>query len=153
MVCMGNVCRSPMAQQVTVALAHKAGLGSDVISVDSAGTRVGGGGAPIDPRARALLSQNGYPVGRGRARQIVDKDFAACAMVLAMDQSNMNDLRRLCPGEHVHKLRLLMEFAPGAGALDIPDPYYGSVQGFERVLALCEAGARGLVEHLKTLPR
>lgn len=152
MVCMGNVCRSPMAQFVAVHLARQAGLG-DAIQVDSAGTHAGRGGAPIDPRAKTALVQRGYPVGKGRARQVADKDFERFDMVLAMDHSNMNELRQLCPGEHSHKLRLLMEFAPAVGALEIPDPYYGSVQGFEKVLDLCEAGVRGLLDYVKTIPR
>ena len=149
MVCMGNVCRSPMAQCVALHLAVQSGL-AETLQVDSAGTHAGRGGAPIDPRARTLLTQRGYPVGKGRARQVSDKDFERFDMVLAMDQSNMNDLRQLCPGEHSHKLRLLLEFAPAAGTLEIPDPYYGSVAGFERVLGLCEAGARGLLAQIKT---
>ena len=149
MVCMGNVCRSPMAQFVAQHLASQAGL-ADAILVDSAGTQAGRGGAPIDPRARALLTQRGYPVGKGRARQVRDGDFERFDMILAMDQSNMNELRGLCPGEHSHKLRLLLEFAPAEGTLEVPDPYYGSVQGFERVLGLCEAGVSGLLAQIKT---
>ena len=151
MVCMGNVCRSPMAQWITLHLASQAGLAKE-IQVDSAGTHAGGGGQPIDPRAKTVLTQRGYPVGKGRARQIGDKDFDRFDMILAMDHANMTELRQLCPGEHTHKLRLLMEFAPAAGVLEVPDPYYGSVAGFERVLGLCEAGARGLLGQLKTAP-
>jgi protein-tyrosine phosphatase len=152
MVCMGNVCRSPMAQFVARYLAKQAGL-ADTILVDSAGTHAGRGGAPIDPRAVTVLSQRGYPVRKGRARQIGDKDFAKFDMILAMDQANMSDLRQLCPGEHTYKLRLLLEFAPAAGTMEIPDPYYGSVAGFERVLDLCEAGVSGLVAHCLAMPK
>ncbi len=70
-------------------------------------------------------------------------------MVLAMDQSNMTALQRICLPEHAHKLRMFLEFAPETGLIEVPDPYFGAVQGFERVLDLCEAGARGLVHHLK----
>ena len=62
-----------------------------------------------------------------------------------MDQSNLDDLRRICPTEHVHKLRLFLEFAPELGLREVPDPYYGGPQGFEHVLDLCEAAARGLI--------
>ena len=149
---MGNVCRSPMAQWVALHLAAQAGIGKD-IQVDSAGTHAGGGGAPMDSRAKTVLTQRGYPMGKGRARQIGDRDFDKFDLILAMDQSNMSDLRQLCPGEHTHKLRLLLEFAPAAGAMEIPDPYYGSIQGFEKVLDLCEAGVGGLVAELKARPR
>ena len=141
-----------MAQWVALHLASQAGVGKD-IQVDSAGTHASGGGAPMDPRAKTVLTQRGYPVGKGRARQIGDKDFDKFDMILAMDQSNMGDLRQLCPGEHTHKLRLLLEFAPATGVMEIPDPYYGSIQGFEKVLDLCEASVRGLVQHLKAMPR
>jgi protein-tyrosine phosphatase len=152
MVCMGNICRSPMAQTVAVHLASQM-LPGLTVQVDSAGTHAGGGGAPIDPRARAALTQRGYPALKVRARQIADKDFARHDMILAMDQSNMSELRQLCPGEHVHKLRLLLEFAPGAHGIEVPDPYYGSAKGFERVLDLCEAGVRGLFDYMRTIPR
>jgi protein-tyrosine phosphatase len=152
MVCMGNICRSPMAQCVALHLASQAGPGMQV-RVDSAGTHAGRGGTPIDPRARAVLTMRGYPVVKGRARQVTDKDFDRFDMVLAMDQSNMNDLRQLCPGEHSHKLRLLLEFAPALGVMEIPDPYYGSAQGFEKVLDLCEAGVQGLLDYIRTIPR
>ena len=152
MVCMGNVCRSPIAQFVTAHLATQAGMAT-TIQVDSAGTHAGRGGEPIDPRARTLLTQRGYPVGKGRARQVTDKDFERFDMVLAMDQANMNQLRQLCPREHSHKLRLLLEFAPATGTLEIPDPYYGSIQGFEKVLDLCEEGVRGLLDYVQTIAR
>lgn len=144
MVCMGNICRSPMAQRV---LEHKlgaAGLGK-VVQVDSAGTHAMRGGESPDPRARAALAARGYPAPRGKPRQIADADFARHQLILAMDQSNMVELRTLCPGEHVHKLRLLMEFAPTPGDLDVPDPYYGSTKGFERVLDLIEPAVDGLI--------
>ena len=152
MVCMGNICRSPMAQTVATQMASqmKPAL---AIQVDSAGTQAGRGGAPIDPRARTALTQRGYPALKLRARQIADKDFDKNDMILAMDQSNMSELRQLCPGEHIHKLRLLLEFAPCAGGIEIPDPYYGSAKGFEHVLDLCEAGVRGLLDYIRTMPR
>lgn len=151
MVCMGNVCRSPMAQSITLHLARAAELkgGCDV---DSAGTHAGHIGEAPDPRAKAALTSHGYPVGKTRSRRVTDRDFARYDLILAMDQANLNDLRELCPNEHAHKLRLLLEFAPDAGVLEVPDPYYGGVQGFERVLELCEAGARGLVAYLETRP-
>lgn len=153
MVCMGNICRSPMAQTVAVHMARQMGPGLTV-QVDSAGTHAGRGGAPIDPRARAVLAARGYPALKLRARQVVDKDFDRHDMILAMDQANMSDLRQFCPGEHTHKLRLLLEFAPQhAQGVEIPDPYFGSAKGFEHVLDLCEAGVQGLLAYVRTLPR
>ena len=151
MVCMGNICRSPMAQIVTLHLARQAGLRE--IEVESAGTHAVRGREPPDPRAKTVLSARGYTAGKTRSRQITDQDFIRYDLILAMDQANLNDLRRLCPNEQTHKLRLFMEFAVGHAARDVPDPYYGGVQGFEHVLDLCEAGARGLLANHQTEPR
>ena len=152
MVCMGNICRSPMAQVVTLRLAEKAGLGRS-IQVDSAGTHAGRGSEPPDPRAKTALIARGYAIGKLRSRQVGEQDFERYDLILAMDQANLNDLRGLCPTEHTHKLRLFLEFAPELELRDVPDPYYGNLQGFERILELCEAGARGLVEHCLAVPR
>lgn len=149
MVCMGNICRSPMAERVAAQLVAQARL-SRACSFASAGTHSAHYKEPPDPRALAVLTRRGYAPGKGRSRPITDKDFAQFDLILAMDQSNMKELRRKCPGEHVHKLRLFLEFAPETGITEVPDPYYGAEQGFERVLDLCEAGSRGLIAHLKT---
>ena len=146
MVCMGNICRSPMAQIVTQHLAQQAGLAHQ-IQVDSAGTHAARSKEPPDPRAKTVLSARGYPIGKTRSRQVTEQDFERYDLILAMDQANLNDLRRICPNDHVHKLRLFLEFAIGLEVRDVPDPYYGSPLGFEHVLDLCEAGARGLVAH------
>lgn len=149
MVCMGNVCRSPMAQMVTLHLMAQAGLARN-LQIDSAGTHAGRGCDRPDPRAKTVLCGRGYAIGKSRSRQVTERDFGRYDLILAMDQLNLNDLRRLCPADHMHKLRLFLEFAQGLNVRDVPDPYYGNVEGFERVLDLCEAGARGLVAHYQT---
>ena len=146
MVCMGNICRSPMAQLVTEHLAQQAGF-SKAVKVDSAGTHAARGSESPDPRARAAMLARGYPAGKLRARPVTDQDFLRFDQILAMDQANLNDLRRLCPGEHAFKLRLFMEFAPEFGTHEVPDPYYGNARSFEAVLDMVEAGARGLIAH------
>jgi protein-tyrosine phosphatase len=151
MVCMGNVCRSPMAQIVTLHLAQQTGVRG--IQVDSAGTHASRGKEPPDPRAKAVLSARGFPIGKSRSRQRVAQDFERYDLILAMDQANLNDLRRSCPNEHAHKLRLFLEFAEGLDVREVPDPYYSNSQAFEHVLDLCEAGARGLVALHLTTPR
>ena len=138
-----------MARVVTLQLAKQAGLARK-IQVDSAGTHAGRGSAVPDSRATSVLYGRGYPLGRGRSRQITERDFGRYDLILAMDQVNLNDLRRLCPADQTHKLRLFLEYAQGVDVCDVPDPYYGNVEGFERVLDLCEAGARGLIEHYQT---
>lgn len=145
MVCMGNICRSPMAQIVAQKLAADAML-SQQLKFDSAGTHAHRLGAPPDRRAEVALIRHGYEMGRIRSRRITPQDFQHFDLILAMDASNLTDLRRLCPPEHSNKLRLLLDFAEGLNETEVPDPYYGNAQGFERVLELCEAGAMGLIK-------
>lgn len=146
MVCTGNVCRSPMAQVVMRHFATQADLSCGT-QVESAGTHVGYSKGPLDPRAKAVLSSRGYAIGRTSSRQILEHDFNRYDLILAMDQTNLNDLRHMCPADQVHKLHLLLKFAQGVDTYSVPDPYYGNAEGFSRVLDLCEAGARGLIRH------
>jgi protein-tyrosine phosphatase len=150
MICMGNVCRSPIAKMVTLRLLKQVGLARD-IQIDSAGTHTGREKEPPDPRAIMVLSDRGYPIEKNRSRQVIERDFIRYDLILAMDRANLSDLKRICPADHTHKLRLFLEFAVEADVCDVPDPYYGDIKGFERVLDLCEAGARGLVTHYQTL--
>lgn len=152
LVCMGNICRSPMAQVVTLHMAAQAGLARN-IRVDSAGTHASDRKEPPDPRVNAVLSGRGYAIGKRRAHRIIERDFSRYDLILAVDQASLNELRRICPAGHMHKLRLFLDFAQGVDVCDVPDPYYGSADGFERVLDLCEAGARGLIDHLRNSRR
>lgn len=147
LVCMGNICRSPMAQTIAQKLAADASL-SRQLKFDSAGTHAARLGSRPDPRVEAALSRHGYEVGRTRSRRITPRDFLHFDLILAMDEGNLVDLQRLCPPEHSHKLRLFLDFAEELNETEVPDPYYGNAEGFERVLYLCEAGARGLIRHL-----
>lgn len=137
-----------MAQTVTLHMAEQAGMARDV-QVDSAGTHASLWKDPADLRGKTVLSGRGYVIGKHRSRRVTEQDFSRYDLILAMDQENLNDLMRLCPADHTHKLHLFLEFAQGIDLCDIPDPYYGSVEGFERVLGLCEAGARGLLDRLQ----
>lgn len=143
-VCMANVCRSPMAQSVLRHMVASERL-SRLLDVDSAGVRVSWPGARIDPRAEAALRRGGYACAPSRSQQITAADFERLDLALAMDHSNLEALRDLCPPEHAHKLRLFLDFAPELQGQAVPDPYYGDARGFDNVLALCEAGARGLI--------
>ena len=147
MVCMGNLCRSPMAVSCAIELAREMNL-SKVLQFDSAGVSRGHAGAKIDPRASAALVRRGRKPATTRARQIQLRDFERFDLILAMDSRNLADLERTCPQEHRHKLKLLLDYAETVEDSDIPDPYYGSPEGFERALDLCEAGARGLLQAL-----
>ena len=143
-VCTGNLCRSPMAQAIGRNLSRGAGLAVR-LDFDSAGTQALQGRATIDPRALSVLKRAGYAVSAHRARRVTPQDFALSDLVLAMDKGHLDTLREACGPEHASKLRLFLDFAPGLEGQDVPDPYFGDLAGFDRVLALCEAGVRGLI--------
>jgi protein-tyrosine phosphatase len=145
---MGNICRSPTAEGVFKRLVEEAGLGGRVLS-DSAGTHDYHIGEPPDPRAQRYAAHRGYDLSGLRGRQVNQSDFSEFDYVLAMDAANLRLLERLCPPKHAHKLKLFMEFAAEPGLREVPDPYYGSDQGFERVLDLVEQASRGLIGHLR----
>jgi protein-tyrosine phosphatase len=145
-VCTGNICRSPTAEGVFKHCVEKAGLAARIAS-DSAGTHDYHVGEPPDPRAQAAAKRRGYELGELRARRVRREDFERFDYVLAMDETNMRQLERLCPREHAHKLKLFLDFAGGTPR-EVPDPYYGDPDGFERVLDLVEVAAQGLLRHL-----
>jgi protein-tyrosine phosphatase len=147
-VCMGNICRSPTAQGVFEHLVRSESL-RDAIQADSAGTYAYHIGEPPDERARAAAGKRGIDLGEQRARRISGNDFAEFDYVIAMDRDNYDDLMAICPTEQTAKLRLLLDFAPELGLQEIPDPYYGGITGFERVLDLIEHAARGLLAELR----
>jgi protein-tyrosine phosphatase len=147
-VCMGNICRSPTAEGAfRKVLAERA---PDLaVLVDSAGTHAYHVGEPPDPRARRAAERRGIDLSRQRARLVALEDFERFDLLLAMDELNMTALREMSPLEHRDKVRLLLEFAPQLGRTDVPDPYYGAVNGFEYVLDLVEEASIGLLEHVR----
>lgn len=146
-VCMGNICRSPMAQAVMSKQISDAGLSKKFL-IDSAGTHANRNGEKPDARAEAALVSRGYGSGHIRSKRIAPTDFQKFDWVLAMDLDNLADLRRLCPPEHAAKLKLYLDFSDETDEASVPDPYYGNASGFERVLDLCEAGAKGWLKKL-----
>jgi protein-tyrosine phosphatase len=147
LVCMANICRSPMACSVARQLARNAGLAAS-LTFDSAGTHAVPGGKRMDARARAALLNRSYEPDKTRSRQVSEQDFQRFDLILAMDESNLKELQRQCLPIHHHKLRLLLSFAPESGVIEVPDPYYGDTAGFERVLDLCETAIQGLLAKL-----
>ena len=142
MVCMGNICRSPMAKAVLQKTIAVGGSVGD-LQVDSAGTAAQVGDR-ADGRALATLERRGYTGLKHRARRVIAKDFENFDLILAMDATNLAELLKNCPPTLQHKVKLLSSFAPSGAGNDIPDPYFGNVQGFEKVLDLCEAAVAGL---------
>lgn len=115
-----------------------------LVRFDSAGTHAIVG-AQTDPRTRAVLERNQFPLVKRRARRLRAEDFVSFDLILGMDQQTLSEIRRECPDEYLHKVRLFLDFAPGMEGMDIPDPYYGSPAGFDRVFELCVAGVKGLM--------
>ena len=140
-VCLGNICRSPMAEGVLRALAAAEGL---ALEVDSAGTGAWHVGAPPTREGVAAARARGYDTARQRARQVEAQDFHTFDLILAMDNANLAVLTRMRPAGARAELRL---FHPEAG--DIPDPYGGDRAEYERTLDLVEAGARALLPALR----
>lgn len=148
-VCLGNICRSPIAEAVFRHLVTEAGL-EQAFEIESAGTGGHHTGEAPDPRARAAGKRAGIVV-RGKARQFSRADFARFDHVIAMDFSNLTELRRLAPTpEAASKLRLMRSFDPAAPPnAPIPDPYYGADPGFDEVLELCRTACAELLDAIR----
>jgi len=148
-VCLGNICRSPMADVVMQAFVRDAGL-DDRIEVSSAGTGDWHLGGPADERAVAALARRGYDGTAHKARQFTDSWFAVHDLVLALDGANLATLHDIAVPEQRAKVRLLREFDPQAGSdLEVPDPYYGGSRRFDEVLDMVERSCHGLLDHLR----
>ena len=147
-VCTGNICRSPTAEAVFKKLAADAGM-AEAVAADSAGTHGYHVGEPPDLRAQKAAARRGYDLSALRARTIEDADFQRFDLILAMDQEHYAILARSAGSAADHKLKLMMSYARRFKERDVPDPYYGGPQGFERVLDMLEDAAKGLLESLR----
>lgn len=147
-VCLGNICRSPTAEGVFRALVRREGLDA-VIKTDSAGTSDWHIGEPPDPRAQEAAKQRGVDLSDLRGRQARAQDFEDFDYVLAMDRRNHAALSLLASGGRGDRLHLFLSFAPHLGLTEVPDPYYGAGDGFEKVLDMIEAASRGLLDHIR----
>lgn len=147
-VCLGNICRSPTAEAVLRGLAERETDGLSLI-VDSAGTAGYHVGEPPDPRSQAAGAARGYDLSGLRARQLSREDFERFDLLLAMDRSNRDAMLALAPVPARERVRLFLEYARESGHREVPDPYYGGPAGFEQVLDLAEAAARGLLREIR----
>ena len=147
-VCLGNICRSPLAEGVFRALVREAGL-EDRFEIDSAGTSNYHTGDAPDARTSAVARRRGVVLEHA-ARQVNARDLERFDYVVAMDRQNLGKLQRLMDGSGVEtEVRLLREFDPEAKEdLEVPDPYFGGPRGFEDVHDMVERACRGLLEHI-----
>jgi protein-tyrosine phosphatase len=144
-VCLGNICRSPIAEGIFKSQVEKAGLG-DKIEIDSAGTSGYHIGELADPRMRETALQHGIKLTH-KARQVTKEDLVVFDYVIAMDPINMSDLQRLEPNPKA-KVKLMRSFGANADNLAIPDPYFGGNDGFEEVYELLEGFTTALLEEI-----
>jgi len=147
-VCLGNICRSPTAEGVLRAIAARE-FPALKLEIDSAGTADYHVGEPPDRRTIAAARRRGYDLSGLRARQVLPEDFQRFDFVLAMDRANLAELESRRMEGATAEVALFMGFAPGNEYDEVPDPYYGGVEDFERVLDLCEDASRGLLGRMK----
>ncbi len=147
-ICMGNICRSPTAEGVFRHKARAAGL-IERIAIDSAGTHDYHPGSPPDARSQHHARQRGYDLSSLRARALREADIERFDWLIVMDDLNYSTVRKRMANEHHHKLRLLTEFCRAHQTREVPDPYYGEREDFERVLDLVEDGCDGLLANLR----
>jgi len=150
---MGNICRSPTAEGVFRHLANKAGIEDGFtkqIYIDSAGTAGFHMAAPPDKRAQLTALKYGIDIGELRARKLSPQDFSDFSYILAMDSDNLAMMKKHCPPEHQHKLHLFMSFAENSpGITEIPDPYYGDIEDFDKAYDFIERASQGFLKYIK----
>lgn len=149
-VCLGNICRSPAAENIMNHLIDSAGLSQSIIC-DSAGTSSYHIGSPPDPRMSAAAVQKLQIKLKGQARQFQKSDFQDFDLILAMDRENYEEILILDPkGQYTQKVHLMCEFCSRHTLKEVPDPYYGGAEGFNRVIDLLVDACEGLLKHLTT---
>ena len=146
-VCLGNICRSPTAEGVFRKLVREHKL-EQHFEIDSAGTHAYHVGAPPDERAQAACHRRGIDISGLSGRKAVAGDIERFDYILAMDRENYENLRDICPPGYESRIRLFMEFALHRPEKEVPDPYFGGVGGFDRVLDMIEDAAQGLLEEI-----
>jgi protein-tyrosine phosphatase len=142
-VCLGNICRSPLAEAALRAQSVAAGV---AMTIDSAGTGDWHVGRPPDPRAQETARRHGLDIASYRARQVTTDDFHRFGHIFALDQQNLKDLRRIEPARHIAEVGLLMDLVPGRKGTAVIDPYYGDEDDFEQAWADVNAAAERLVK-------
>ena len=145
-MCLGNICRSPLAEGILRRQAREAGVS---IQIDSAGTGDWHSGQPPDRRAAEEGKRRGCEMNM-RARQVRSSDFLDFDLIVAMDRSNESDLKHWA-GSDPSKVRLARSFDPNADGMDVPDPYYGGSDHFKEVGDMLEASCRGILNEISAV--
>lgn len=145
-VCLGNICRSPLAEGVFLHLAEQANV-DDALTVDSAGTGAWHVGERPDPRSLEVAHRHGVELP-GHARRVTEDDFRRFDRIVAMDRANLRDLEAIRPDDATAVLELLRDHDPEPGDGEVPDPYYGGDDGFDRVYEMVLRSCRVLLEDL-----
>jgi len=144
-VCLGNICRSPLAEAALQREAERLGLS---IEIDSAGTGDWHVGCPPDPRAQAVAARSGVDIAQLRARQVTVEDFRRFGRIVALDAHNLEDLRAMAPAEGTAELSMLLDLVPGREGEAVADPYHGGDAQFDETWRDVCQGTRALAEHL-----
>ncbi|TPM04292.1 low molecular weight protein-tyrosine-phosphatase [Mesorhizobium sp. B2-3-10] len=145
-VCLGNICRSPLAEGILGAVLAERGYGGDIV-LDSAATSGWEVGSAPDPRSIAIASHHGIDISRQRARKIMPEDFHRFDLIFGMDRSNVADLKALAPAAVRDRIHLFLEFAKGRPR-DVPDPYYEDQQAFAEVYRMIREASEVLATRL-----
>ena len=146
-VCLGNICRSPLAEGVFRHLAIERANPAR-LSIDSAGTGGWHVGHPPDPRSQAVARRHGILIETQKARRVSSEDFSRFDLIVAMDGANLRDLEQLRPSGAGARLARLRDWDPEPGDGDVPDPYYGGPDGFDQVYAMIDRSCRALLDDL-----
>ena len=146
-VCLGNICRSPLAEAAFRAEAERIGLDAEA---DSAGTGNWHVGEPPDPRAQALAEAKGLPIHHLRGRQLERADFRRFTHIFALDRQNLADIRALAPSDATAEIGLLMDVVEGRAGHGVSDPYFGTEEGFEVTWRDVSEAAKALADRLAT---
>lgn len=146
-VCLGNICRSPLAEAAFRQEVERRGLD---VEIDSAGTGAWHVGHPPDRRAQAVARRHGVDIGGYRARQVTSEDFRRFTHVVALDRDNLAALKALRPRDATAELLLLLDAVEGRRGEAVADPYFGDDAGFDVTWADAVAGARGLADRIET---
>jgi low molecular weight protein-tyrosine phosphatase len=146
-VCMGNICRSPTAEGVFRYMVEQLNVEHEIL-IDSAGTHAYHVGNQPDQRAQEAALRRNIDLSSQRARRVSSDDFTEFDFVIAMDESNKDDLLSICPSGYEQRVHLFLDFAE-CDESEVPDPYYGQGRGFEIVLNLVEEASDGLLKHIR----